>query len=89
MAHQQPASTRRYATIHQVKGETHDVTVVVSSLKSGSQSHWKDWLKDPLSEAARFAYVASSRPRHLLIWGVKVLKPNEKQRMVELGFDIC
>lgn len=89
MVELQPVVTHRYATIHQVKGETHDATVVISSLKSGNQSHWKDWLNDPSTEAARFAYVASSRPRHLLIWGVKTLKPTEQKRLVQLGFEIC
>nr|WP_256836900.1 ATP-dependent helicase [Pseudomonas oleovorans] len=85
---QQPISNHRVATIHQVKGESHDVTVLLSSLRTGFQGHWKDWLQDPLSEAARFAYVASSRPRHLLIWGVKALKPDERDRIAELGFEI-
>lgn len=79
----------RLATIHNVKGETHDATVLVSSLKSGpNNSHWKDWLADPASEAGRFAYVASSRPRHLLIWAVKLLKDNESKTLSELGFEI-
>jgi len=86
---QQPISNHRVATIHQVKGESHDATVLLSSLRTGFQGHWKDWLQDPLSEAARFAYVASSRPRHLLIWGVKALKPDERDRIVELGFEIA
>lgn len=85
---QQPISNHRVATIHQVKGESHDATVLLSSLKAGSQGNWKDWLQDPLSEAARFAYVASSRPRHLLIWGVKSLKPDERVRIADLGFEI-
>jgi len=85
---QQPVSSHRLATIHQVKGESHDATVLLSSLKAGSQGNWKDWLQDPLSEAARFAYVASSRPRHLLIWGVKSLKPNERLQMTDLGFEV-
>nr|WP_285962569.1 ATP-dependent helicase [Pseudomonas tohonis] len=85
---QQPISNYRVATIHQVKGESHDATVLLSSLRTGFQGHWKDWLQDPLSEAARFAYVASSRPRHLLIWGVKALKPDERDRIAELGFEI-
>ncbi|MCY1546503.1 hypothetical protein D9M68_825030 [compost metagenome] len=85
---QQPISNHRVATIHQVKGESHDATVLLSSLKAGSQGNWKDWLQDPLSEAARFAYVASSRPRHLLIWGVKALKPDERDRIADLGFEI-
>ncbi|MGE6793997.1 UvrD-helicase domain-containing protein [Pseudomonas guineae] len=85
---QQPTANHRFATIHQVKGESHDATVLLSSLKAGSQGNWKDWLQDPLSEAARFAYVASSRPRHLLIWGVKALKPDERDRIADLGFEI-
>lgn len=79
----------RYETIHQVKGETHDVTVVVSSLQPGSHlSHWQDWLRDPNSEAARFAYVASSRPQHMLFWAVKKLKPKERAVLANLGFEL-
>lgn len=81
--------TLRYETIHQVKGETHDVTVVVSSrIRGKHESHWADWLKDRESEAARFAYVASSRPRHMLIWAVKKLKPKERLALAELGFEL-
>ncbi len=78
-----------YETIHQVKGETHDVTIVVSSLQPGIHlSHWQDWLRDRRSEAARFAYVASSRPQHMLIWAVKKLKPEERPVLVQLGFEL-
>lgn len=83
------SETLRYETIHQVKGETHDVTVVVSSRKRGKgESHWADWLQNRESEAARFAYVASSRPRHMLIWAVKTLKPRERPTLVDLGFQL-
>ena len=83
------SETLRYETIHQVKGETHDVTVVVSSRKRGKgESHWADWLQNRESEAARFAYVASSRPRHMLIWAVKTLKPRERPTLVNLGFQL-
>lgn len=79
----------QFATIHQVKGETHEATVVVSSLQPGpNQSNWKDWLADSDSEAARFAYVASSRPSHLLIWAVKKLKDDESKTLSGLGFEI-
>ncbi|MGS0741918.1 UvrD-helicase domain-containing protein [Glaciimonas sp. GG7] len=78
--------TTRLATIHEVKGETHDLTMLVSSTKKGKQSHWKEWLEDATSEAARLAYVASSRPRHILIWAVKSLKKDEKQQLLKLGF---
>jgi len=87
--HGDQADAMRYETIHGVKGETHDVTVVVSSLQPGSHlSHWQDWLRDPESEAARFAYVASSRPRHILIWAVKKLKPAERPVLAKLGFKL-
>jgi hypothetical protein len=81
--------TLRYETIHQVKGETHDVTVVVSSQQPGvHQSHWQDWLRDRGSEAARFAYVASSRPQHMLIWAVKKLKAEDRPVLAQLGFEV-
>lgn len=78
----------RRTTIHGAKGETHDVTIVVSSTSAGSDSHWKSWLKDPDTEAARFAYVASSRPKEYLIWAVKTLKPSDKEKLEGLGFSI-
>ncbi len=81
---------RRKTTIHGAKGETHDVTMLVSAASASGQpgSHWKSWLKDENSEAARFAYVASSRPKHRLIWGVKKLKPVDRKTFEELGFYI-
>lgn len=84
----QYTSQRRLATIHEVKGETHDVTMLVSSIKPGEQSHWTEWLADPKSEAARFAYVASSRPKSILIWAVKSLVENERVQLMQLGFHI-
>lgn len=89
VAQQPVADALRYETIHQVKGETHDATVVVSSLQKGIHlSHWKEWLADPTSEGARFAYVASSRPRHMLIWAVKKLKADEIKTLTGLGFEL-
>lgn len=89
VAQQPTVDGLRYETIHQVKGETHDATVVVSSRQRGVHfSHWQDWLADPASEGARFAYVASSRPRHLLIWAVKRLKTAEKESLSKLGFEL-
>lgn len=84
------SSQFRVATIHGVKGETHDATLLLSNpTKVGStDSHWHYWLLDPLSEAARFAYVASSRPKHQLFWGVKELKKNELSKFKALGFQI-
>ena len=80
----------RKATIHGVKGETHDVTVLVSTPKAtgSSASHWKNWVKKTDSEAARFAYVASSRPKYRLIWAVKTLNKVELQSFEKMGFHI-
>ncbi|QFG34004.1 AAA family ATPase [Pseudomonas umsongensis] len=90
VAQQSSVDGLRYETIHQVKGETHDATVVVSSRQRGVHlSHWRDWLADPTSEGSRFAYVASSRPRHMLIWAVKQLKAVEKDTLTGLGFEFA
>jgi hypothetical protein len=83
---EKPHVARRLATIHEVKGETHDVTMLISSSQQREQSHWKEWLADPQSEAARLAYVASSRPRHILIWAVKTLNAPDRHRLTALGF---
>lgn len=90
VAEQTVVDALRYETIHQVKGETHDATVVVSSLQKGRYlSNWQEWLADPKSEGARFAYVASSRPRHVLIWAVKKLKAADKEMLTQLGFELA
>lgn len=62
----------RVTTIHNVKGETLEALMLVSSRnKSGTEDgYWTQWLDDPTSEAARLAYVASSRPRKLIIWAI-------------------
>lgn len=83
-----PSTKFQKTTIHGAKGETHEVTIVISSARAGIDSHWKDWLRNPNSEAARFAYVASSRPRHLLIWVVKTLTEPEKAQLESIGFTI-
>ena len=57
-------------------------------MATNARSIWKEWLADPASEGARFAYVASSRPRHMLIWAVKKLKADEKETLTGLGFEL-
>ena len=76
----------RLATIHEIKGETHEATMLVSSSQRGQQSHWREWIADKTSEAARLAYVASSRPQNLLVWSVKALKKGESIELEKLGF---
>jgi DNA helicase-2/ATP-dependent DNA helicase PcrA len=83
----------RITTIHNVKGETLEALMLVSSRdKSGrSDGYWTQWLDDPASEAARLAYVASSRPRRLIIWAIP--NPSKKEesqldRLRNIGFKI-
>ena len=83
----------RITTIHNVKGETLEALMLVSSRnKSGTNDgYWTQWLDDPASEAARLAYVASSRPRKLIIWAIP--DPSEKEedqldRLKNIGFKI-
>ncbi len=78
----------RITTIHAVKGETMEAIMLVSapSKQGTSDGHWHQWLGDPSSEAARFAYVASSRPQHLLVWAVPEEKNADYTRLEKLGF---
>ena len=76
------------STIHGAKGETHDITIVISTARAGNDSHWLSWIDNPDSEAARFAYVASSRPKEYLIWAVKTLKVEERLILEGLGFTV-
>ncbi|MBB5143205.1 UvrD-helicase domain-containing protein [Desulfovibrio intestinalis] len=80
----------KITTIHSVKGETFDAVMVVSSSsKSGSQdSHWEHWLENQHNEAARIAYVASSRPRHWLIWAIPSPNQEQKERLKQFGFEL-
>lgn len=60
----------RTTTIHNVKGETLDAVLLVSSPKKMTkEGHLTHWITQE-GEAARLAYVASSRPKHLLIWAI-------------------
>lgn len=77
----------RMTTIHDVKGETLEAVLLVSSPDMHSKGgHIKHWLSDKLEEEEykRFAYVAASRPRHLLVIAVKSLK-GIKSQCEELG----
>ena len=78
----------RITTIHSVKGETLDAIMLVSApTKQGSNdNHWEHWLGDVNPEAKRLAYVASSRPKHLLVWAVSKGNNGEMARLTDLGF---
>jgi hypothetical protein len=83
----------RITTIHDVKGETLEALMLVSSHnKSGTNDgYWTQWLDNPASEAARLAYVASSRPRKLIIWAIPNPSRKEEDRLDRLkknGFHV-
>lgn len=80
------------STIHKVKGQTVDAVLVVSAPDKRSQGgHWDQWIDPTLEggEFARFAYVASSRPRLLLAWAIRAPKePEETAKFGGLGLTL-
>jgi DNA helicase-2/ATP-dependent DNA helicase PcrA len=58
----------RTTTIHSVKGETLDAVLLISHVnKKSSGGHFSHWINKHVNEHVRFAYVACSRPKFLLI----------------------
>lgn len=76
----------RISTIHGVKGETFDAILLVSPTAKGQGGHWKEWLANRNEEPARFAYVASSRPRYMLAWAVCVPNVEDENKLRAHGF---
>jgi DNA helicase II / ATP-dependent DNA helicase PcrA len=81
----------RMTTFHDVKGETLDAVLVVSSATGHSQGgYYEHWLTEDVEkkEHVRFAYVASSRPKHLLIWAIPKIANNQFiNKIKDLGFE--
>ncbi len=74
-------------TVHGSKGCTYDSSLVLSSKSTNSQSgHWKAHWLDGDDEDKRVGYVASTRAKYLLVWGVPKLLPEEKTILEDLGF---
>ena len=74
-------------TIHKAKGKTFEAVLLVSNSQKGNQGgHWEEWLKDASAESARISYVASSRPKKLLVWAIPETK--DLVKIKELGFHI-
>ena len=74
-------------TIHAVKGRTFDAVLLMSSANArGKTGYWESWLT-PSDEAARIAYVACSRPRTLLCWGVHTLTDSQREKLEHLGLE--
>ena len=76
----------RIETIHSVKGGTFDAVLLLSSPDArGQTGFWENWLK-PDDESGRIGYVASTRPRYLLCWGVSNLTDIQRRTLEGLGF---
>ena len=84
----------RTTTIHDVKGETLDSIMLVSSLdKKSKGGHWEDWFNQAPSNAdeheyKRYGYVAFSRPKHLLVLAVPKLVSKDRSFFTGSGFEI-
>ena len=76
----------RVETIHSVKGSTFDAVLLLSSPDArGKTGFWENWLKSN-EESGRIGYVASTRPRYLLCWGVSNLAPEQRHQLEGMGF---
>ena len=76
----------RIGTIHAAKGVTFDAVLLLSTPNGhGKTGYWENWL-NPTDEAGRIGYVASTRPRYLLCWGVSELSFEQRKRLEEIGF---
>ena len=75
------------STIHGSKGCTYDTTLVISSENAQSEGgHWKaHWIEGD-GEAKRIGYVASTRAKYLLVWGVPILKKKDRELLENYGF---
>ncbi len=81
------SSDIQLTTIHQVKGKTYDAVMLISAKYTRSDGHYSYWLKDDIDESVRLAYVASSRPRKILVWAVPDgIKVHDEQKIFSLGF---
>lgn len=81
----------RMTTFHDVKGETLDAVLVVSAKNKQSKGgHFSHWVGEDIieKEYVRFAYVASSRPKHLLVWAIPKTPNNGLiEKIKDLGFE--
>jgi DNA helicase II / ATP-dependent DNA helicase PcrA len=79
----------RTTTIHSVKGETLDAILLLSHKdKKSKGGHYSHWLREGNfeDEHIRFAYVALSRPRHLIVLAIKSPTKAEIKKIEDLGF---
>ncbi|MDQ0049247.1 DNA helicase-2/ATP-dependent DNA helicase PcrA [Paenibacillus polymyxa] len=72
-------------TIHSVKGKSFDSVMVVSSLRNLGSGHWKKWIEKD-HESGRIGYVANTRAKYSLVWGVPVLNKEDRDLLESYGF---
>lgn len=85
-----PATNLRITTIHSVKGETFEALLLISAKdKKTRGGHFEQWLHPDADkeEYKRFAYVACSRPKHLLLVATPSLDEEQLEELVQLGLD--
>jgi len=74
-------------TIHASKGCTYDTTLVLSSSNTRSKGgHWKNHWINGEGELIRIGYVANTRARSLLVWGVPKLIEEDRKLLEGYGF---
>nr|WP_320160461.1 ATP-dependent helicase [uncultured Methanoregula sp.] len=83
--------TVELSTIHSAKGKTFDSILFVSSFQSSGDrdagsGYWQHWLdiNNANGESARFAYVASSRPKSLLAWAISEKDYEDRSKIEHL-----
>ena len=75
-------------TIHKVKGQTFDAVLIISDENRRGKSkggYWKQWLMSENDEYRRLGYVASSRPKYLLIWAISEKDKDEFKKLTGHG----
>lgn len=79
----------RTTTIHSVKGESLDAVLLVSHKnKTSKGGHYSHWFREGAfdEEHIRFAYVACSRPKQLLVLATPKLNQEFLTKLQEIGF---
>ena len=77
------AEALKIETIHAAKGKAYDAVMLLSANNShGKTGYWENWLNAD-DEASRICYVACTRPRYLLCWGVSRLEDESKRQKLE------
>lgn len=79
-------SNVKVQTIHAVKGCSYEAVLLVSTPNAlGKAGYWENWINDK-QETTRMAYVACTRPKHLLCWAVPKLNEVQRKSIESLGF---